>query len=76
VTVNEKLSASCNAPIRLERKVLLGEITERNHNDSGEHLGNCRIYMEVLYEQLDENIIQEYAKHYQQEVAEQLDTAA
>lgn len=59
----------------LESEFLLGHIAERHDDDRCKDLRNRRVKMQVFDKQLDEYIIKEYAKHYQQEVPEQLHSA-
>src|SRR5688572_18448207 len=55
-----------------ERKILLGCVAESDNDDSGEHFGYRGENMELLYEKLDEYIVEHDANDHQQEVSQQL----
>ena len=55
-----------------EGKILLGNEAEGNNDNGGEHFSYRGENMELLYEQLDEYIVQYDANDHQQEIAHQL----
>jgi hypothetical protein len=65
-----------HAVLGLERKILLCEVAERHYDYSGQDLGNRGVYMQVLNEKLNKDIVQEHTHHNQQKVPEQLNSAA
>jgi len=58
-----------------EREVLLGQVTEGDHDHCREYLRDGGIDMELLHEQLDEDIVEPQTDHHQDEVSEQLHPA-
>jgi hypothetical protein len=58
-----------------EREILLGQVTEGDHDHCREYLRDGGIDVELLYEQLDEDIVEPQADHHQDEVSEQLHPA-
>lgn len=56
----------------LEREILLCHIAETDDDDRRQHLGDCRIDMELLHEELDEEDVQADANHHQDKIAKQL----
>lgn len=66
--MKERLSALFS----LEGKFLLGEVAEADYQEGGEYLAYCWIEMEVIYEQFEEEIVQQYTDTYQDKVPDQL----
>lgn len=66
------MSALRHAVFRLECEVLLGEVAERDHNDSSKHLRNGGVQMEVLNKEFDENVIEKNTQYHQQKIPEKL----
>jgi hypothetical protein len=60
------------APLRLKRKILLCQITERHDNDRGQYLCESGINMELLDKELDEDIVQQQTDDHQHKITEQL----
>jgi hypothetical protein len=56
----------------LKSEILLRKITERHDNDRGQDLGESGINMELLYKELDEDIIQQQTNDHQHKISEQL----
>jgi len=56
--------------VRLESVILLREIAKGDHDQRRKDLGDRRIDMELFYEELDKDIIQQQADHHQHKVPE------
>lgn len=57
-------------PLNLAKsKMLLGEITKGNDDDGSEYFGNGRVKFHILYQYLQNGIIQKYVSPYYQPIA-------
>ena len=74
----ESLSRAFNKPSKralgldllgFERIILLREIAESDDNYGSQYLGESRIYMYLLHEQLDKNIVEEKTDHHQDKIS-------
>jgi hypothetical protein len=61
--------------LRLERKILLRQVTEGDNDDGSQYLGHRGINMQLFYEEFDKNIVEEQTDHHQQKITEQLHPA-
>ena len=55
---------------RLESKMFLSHVAERDHDDGGQHFGDGGIDMKLLYEELDKYVVQQEADQHQDEITE------
>lgn len=58
-----------------ESEIFLRQIAERNDDDRREDLGDRRIDMKLLDEELDKDVVQQQADQYQHKIPEQLHPA-
>lgn len=69
------MSALLRIAAGLESEVFLCEIAERHYDDCCQDFRYGWIDTEVLYKELDEDIVQVHAYHHQEEIAEKLNAA-